>query len=87
MERVLMGAIQNALIALGSIFGMGLVYLVLNPFFDYSLEFMRAMGGYAGEIAGLIDTVLTIFPYGFTAVILIWFFIMSTKEEDNSQWR
>ncbi len=82
-----MGAIQNALIALGSIFGMGLVYLVLPPVFDYSLEVMRAMGGYAGEIAGLIDTVLTIFPYGFTAVILIWFFIMSTKEEDNSQWR
>nr|WP_321418191.1 hypothetical protein [uncultured Methanomethylovorans sp.] len=81
-----MGAIQNALIALGSIFGMGLAYLVLQPFFDYGTEYMRAMGGHAAEIAGLIDTVLTIFPYLFTAVILIWFFIMSTKEEDNTQW-
>jgi len=82
-----MGAIQNALIALGSIFGMGLAYLSLQPFFDYSLEYMRAIGGYAANVAGLIDTVLTIFPYGFAAVILIWFFIQSTREEDNSQWR
>lgn len=82
-----MGAIQNALIALGSIFGMGLAVLVLQPLFDYGTEYMRAMGGHAAEIGGLIDTVLTIFPYLFAAVMLIWFFIMSTKEEDNSQWR
>lgn len=82
-----MGAVQTWLMALGSIFGMGLAYLTLQPFFDYGLEFMRAMGGHASDVAGLIDSVLTLFPYGFVAVVLIYAFISSTREEDNTQWR
>jgi hypothetical protein len=87
MEGFLMGAVQTWLFALASIFAMGLSYLTLQPFFDYGLEFMRAIGGYAAGVAGLIDTVLTIFPYGFAAAVLIYAFIDSTRQEDNSQWR
>lgn len=81
-----MGVLQAFFVFLGSLFGMGLAYLTLQPFFDFGLEYMRAMGGYAAGVAGLIDITLKLFPYGFAVAMGIWAFIQSTKEEDNTQW-
>lgn len=82
-----MGIVNGFMVLLSGLIGILIAYGVCSPILDVLIAYNMLLGGHPAQIAHMIEVVVYVtVPMMLIATYVIYAFISSTREEDNSRW-